>query len=140
MDDSVPDVIERLVTAMNDHDADAVAACMAADYRSEAPAHPSRNFTGRAQVRKNWQAAFESTPDLEARLPEITVDDGTAWAEWRLTGTQTDGSELNMCGVAIWGVEDDLLQWGRIFLEPVEPADGESWAEVFDVEDSETER
>ena len=135
MSSTVPDVIDRLVAAMNDHDAAGVAACMAEEYRSEAPVHPERSFTGRSQVRANWRAAFETAPDLEAELTNTTVEDGeTVWAEWRLRGTQTDGAELNMCGVAIWGVEDDLIQWGRIYLEPVQPGGDESWAEFFETD------
>lgn len=30
-----------------------------------------------------------------------------------MIGTQSDGTELDMRGVAIWGVKDDLLQWGE---------------------------
>lgn len=131
MDATVPPVVERLVAAINDHDADRVTECMASDYRSTAPVHPERSFTGKAQVRANWESAFRSTPDLRAEVERATVDDGTVWAEWRLHGTQTDGAELDMRGVAIWGIEDDLIQWGRIYLDPVEPAGVASWAEVF---------
>jgi ketosteroid isomerase-like protein len=44
--------IERLVLATNRHDLDALAACFAADYENETPAHPARSFRGRDQVRR----------------------------------------------------------------------------------------
>lgn len=135
MEEPAPDVIERLIEAMNGRDADAVAACVAEDYRSEAPAHPTRSFTGREQVRRNWRVMFENTPDLSARFPAVTVDGDTVWAEWEIDGTQTDGSELEMRGVAIWEVEEDLLRWGRIYLEPVEYGEDQTWAEFYDVGD-----
>lgn len=141
MRSTVPDVIDQLVAAMNDHDADEVAACMAEDYRSEAPVHPERSFVGRSRVRENWRVAFEGTPDLEAELTNTTVEDGgTVWAEWRLRGTQTDGSKLNVCGVAIWGVEAGLIQWGRIYLEPVQPGGHESWASFFETDETDAAR
>lgn len=126
------DLLERIVEAENSHDAEQVAALVAEDYRSETPAHPERNFTGREQVRQNWQAVFENTPDLSAELLRSTVDDDTLWTEWHLTGTQTDGTQLDMRGVAIWGVEKEVLQWGRIYMEPVDQG-GETWEEFYTV-------
>lgn len=125
------DVIERMVEAENSHDADRVAELVAEDYRSETPTHPERNFTGREQVRQNWKAVFESTPDLEAELLRSSVDGGTAWTEWHLTGTQTDGTELDMRGVGIFGVEDGLVQWGRIYMEPVQKGGDVTWEEFY---------
>lgn len=129
------ELIERIVEAENSHDADRVAALVAEDYRSETPTHPERNFTGREQVRRNWQAVFESTPDFSADLLRSTADGDTLWTEWHLTGTQTDGTELDMRGVAIWGVEDGLLQWGRIYTEPVERTDDVTWEEFYAVDE-----
>ena len=125
------ELLERIVEAENSHDADRVAALVAEDYRSETPAHPERNFTGREQVRRNWRALFESTPDFGAELLDSTVDGDTLWTEWRMTGTRTDGTELDMRGVAVWEVEDGLLQRGRIYLEPVDEADAATWEEFY---------
>ena len=44
---------ERLRDAQNSRDADRMAALFAEDYRSDHPAHPGREFTGRAQVLEN---------------------------------------------------------------------------------------
>lgn len=129
-------LIERIVEAENSHDADKVAALITEDYRSETPTHPERNFTGREQVRKNWQAVFENTPDLSAELVRSTIDGDTLWTEWHLTGTQTDGTELDMRGVAIWEVEDGLLQRARIYMEPVEKAEDVTWEEFYTVEEN----
>lgn len=125
------DLIDRIVEAENSHDPDEVAALVAEDYRSETPVHPARAFTGREQVRRNWQAVFESVPDLEVELLRSAVEGDTIWLEWHMTGTQTDGGELDMHGVAIWGVEDGLLQWGCIYNEPVERAADVTWEELF---------
>jgi ketosteroid isomerase-like protein len=55
-------VLARLEHATNAHDVNAVVACFAADYRNETPAHPERGFTGREQVRANWQHIFGRRP------------------------------------------------------------------------------
>lgn len=129
------ELVERMVEAENSHDADQIAALVAEDYHSEAPAHPERTITDREHLRETWQAVFESTPDLEADLLRYAVSDNTLWTEWYMHDTQTDGSELEMRGVAIQGFEDGLLQWGRIYMEPVEQAEGETWEELYSVED-----
>lgn len=129
------DLIERIVEAENSHDADKVAELVARDYRSETPIHPERNFTGREQVRENWQAVFESTPDLNAELVRSTVDGDTLWTEWHLTGTQIDGTDLDMKGVGIWGVENGLLQWGRVYMEPVAKTEDVTWEEFYTIEE-----
>ena len=135
-DGEYAELIERIVAAENSHDADEVAALVAEDYRSETPNHPERNFTGREQVRENWRAVFESTPDLDVELLRSAVDGNTIWTEWHMTGTQTDGTELDMRGVGIWGVEDGLLQWGRIYMEPVEQTTDVTWQEFYSVDES----
>lgn len=111
----MPTVLEQLHTAINQHDLEAMLRCFDPDYRSEQPLHPDRGFDGKAQVRKNWSAIFESFPDLEANLLRHTSDRGTVWSEWHWTATG-----LNMAGVTLLGVEKDRIVWGRLYMEPVE--------------------
>lgn len=61
-------IMERINSALNQHDLEAFLVFIDPDYRSEQPAHPSRAFSGREQVRKNWSAMFNSTPDFRAEL------------------------------------------------------------------------
>jgi len=79
----MPDVIDRLAAAMNAHDLDAAAGFFHEHYRSEQPAHPARAFTGRAQMRANWQAMFAEVPDLHAEICRPAHDGDTTWTEWR---------------------------------------------------------
>lgn len=129
-------LIDRIVEAENSYDADRVAELVAEDYRSETPLHPERDFTGREQVRRNWRAVFESVDDLDVELLRSAVDGDTIWLELHMTGTQADGTDLDMRGVAIWGVEDGLLQWGRLYNEPVQRSDDVTWEELFTHEDT----
>ena len=113
-------VAGRLQAAMNARDIDAFVACFAADYDSEQPTHPDRAFVGSDQVRENWSAIFEGVPDFTAELLSAAADGGTEWSEWRWRGTQADGTKLDMAGVVVAGVRDGLLQWARLYVEPVE--------------------
>jgi ketosteroid isomerase-like protein len=114
--------IERLVRATNAHDIDGVIVCFAEDYSLEAPAHPQRSFQGSAQVRRNWTQIFAGVPDIRTKLVRTAIDGDTAWTEWEMTGTRRDGVPHLMRGVFIFGVADDKIRWGRMFLEPVEVA------------------
>src|SRR5262249_51240610 len=99
--------------------------CFAPDYRSEQPAHPGRGFGGREQVEKNWDALFSGIPDFRAELVAAAEDGNTIWAEWRWSGTRAGESPLDMSGVTLFGIEDGLITWGRLYMEEVEAA-GES--------------
>jgi len=115
---------ERLAAAVDAHDLEGVVGCFAADYRNETPAHPSRGFVGREQVRRNWEQIFAGVPDITAEVLRCTVDGDTAWSEWEHRGTRRDGSAHLMRGVVIFGVTDGVASWARFYLEPVEPCEG----------------
>ncbi|MEY2582154.1 MAG: hypothetical protein QOE09_2003 [Ilumatobacteraceae bacterium] len=117
-------LIQRLVSAVNDHDLDAVAGCFRDDYRNETPAHPGRGFVGRSQVRENWQRIFAGVPDIAADVSRIAVDGDVIWSEWEMRGTRPDGAAHLMRGVIIFGVEDEQAAWARFYLEPVDPGEG----------------
>jgi hypothetical protein len=117
--------VERLLAAINAHDLEAMVACFADDYVNEWPAHPQRGFQGRAQVRQNWSQIFAGVPDLQARLPRMTVDGDTVWTEWDIAGTRGDGAAFLMRGVSIFGVAEGRLAWVRFYLEPVEETSGD---------------
>ncbi|HEV8421313.1 MAG TPA: nuclear transport factor 2 family protein [Actinomycetota bacterium] len=115
-------ISERLSRAMNAHDLEAHVACFDEAYRSEQPAHPSRTFTGREQVRKNWSGLYASIPDFRAEILRLAVVGDTEWAEWHWQGTKEDGAPLDERGVTIVGIRDGRIEWGRLYLEEVEGA------------------
>jgi hypothetical protein len=115
------DTITRLRDAMNDHDAGAMAALFAPDYRSEQPLHPRRGFGGRDQVAVNWGQMFEGVPNLEVGVVKETTADSTSWSEWVWRGAHRDGTPFMMKGVTLFGLNDDgLITWARLYMEPVE--------------------
>jgi ketosteroid isomerase-like protein len=112
--------LARLERATNAHDLNALVACFAPDYRNDTPAHPERSFTGREQVRRNWEQIFAAIPDITAKVLRSAVNGDEAWSEWEHCGTRRDGSAHLMRGVVIFGVANGLLTWARFYLEPVQ--------------------
>jgi hypothetical protein len=117
---SAMSVIERLNNAMNAHDLDAFVGCFDTGYDSEQPAHPDRKFKGNEQVRKNWSGIFGGIPDFKSELLRSVVAGDTVWSEWQWHGKRTDNSPFAMRGVIIFGIGNDRIAWGRLYMEPVE--------------------
>jgi ketosteroid isomerase-like protein len=113
-------MLDRLVRATNAHDLDALVDCFAVDYRNETPAHPSRGFEGRAQVRRNWAQIFAHVRGLTATVVRRSVDGDTVWSEWEMRGARADGAPHLMRGVVLFGVRDGRARWARFYLEPVQ--------------------
>ncbi|HEV1998249.1 MAG TPA: nuclear transport factor 2 family protein [Candidatus Dormibacteraeota bacterium] len=114
--------VERLEGAINSHDIDQLVACFAPDFVSRQPAHPSRDFTGREQVRQNWAMIFAGVPDLRAKLVRSALSGDTAWAEWEWSGTRRDGQPHEMRGVTVQGISGDQLAWVNFYMEMVDVA------------------
>ncbi len=113
--------IAKLRDLANGHDAAALSALFAEDYRSQQPAHPNRSFVGQAQVAANWSSMFRGVPDLTAQVVAETTDGATSWSEWIWSGHHPDGSVFEMTGVTIMTVNDDgLIAEARLYMEPVE--------------------
>jgi ketosteroid isomerase-like protein len=129
------DVVDRLMTATNAHDLDALVDCFADDYVLTDPAHPARGFTGREQVRRNWATIFGGVPDVvatvRARVDAPSPGDPSArttWLELAMAGTRRDGAAHEMVGVMVFEVRGDRIVGGRFFLEPVDhtPVDADA--------------
>ncbi len=108
-------VVSRFVDAANRHDADAIAKCLHPDFESIQPIYPSRNFRGSMQVKRNWQAIFESEPGFRLSLVRSASHESTVWVE--LHGA---GRDVEVAGVFIMGVEDELVRWARVYSAVVE--------------------
>src|SRR4051794_403101 len=101
-----PPLLRELHEAMRAHDPGRLTACFAAGYRNETPVHPSRGFTGREQVRANWDRILGEVPDLEAGLVRWASgpreQEDAVWAEWEWTGHRADGVAFCMRGVTVF--------------------------------------
>jgi ketosteroid isomerase-like protein len=116
-------MVDRLCAATNAHDLDAIVECFSETYRNETPAHPGRGFTGREQVRSNWQQILAGVPDVTAEVIRAIVEGDVIWSEWEMRGTRRDGQPHQMRGVIIFGVADGVASWARFYLEPVDAGD-----------------
>jgi ketosteroid isomerase-like protein len=120
----LPPTLLRLVTATNAHDLEGLVACFADDYRLEMPNHPTRNFTGPGQVRRNWEQFFTVIPDISATITGVTPEPPDRWwTEWEMRGTRLDGAAHLMRGVMILTVgpgEGDLVRANRFYVEPTD--------------------
>jgi limonene-1,2-epoxide hydrolase len=117
-------MVNRLVVATNEHDIEALVSCFADTYDNQTPAHPSRSFVGREQVRRNWEQIFAFIPDLSAKVLSQATDGDRIWTEWEMTGTRRDATIHHMRGVVIFGVRDGLASTARFYLEPVDEDTG----------------
>ena len=109
-----------MAQAMEAHDAVALGACFAADYRSEQPAHPARAFRGADTVAKHWAGIFADVPDLRAETLASAIDGKTVWSEIRWSGHKRDGAVFDVRGMMVMGIADGKITWARLYLEPVE--------------------
>src|SRR5689334_16012916 len=112
--------LDRLEKATNDHDLDALAACFADDYENVTPAHPSRGFVGRDQVRSNWEQIFQFVPDVRVAVVATATDGETVWSQWEMRGTRRDGSAHHLAGVIIFEVAGDTAHRATFFVEAVD--------------------
>jgi ketosteroid isomerase-like protein len=113
-------LMERLTAAQNAHDLEAMLVGFHADYRSEQPLFPSRDFQGIDQVRANWSALLEAIPDFHAEILRSAVDGDVVFAEIHWNGTKSDGAPLDERGVIIAGVRDERIAWARLYVDEVE--------------------
>ncbi len=118
-------LIERLVAATNAHDLDRIVDCFGVDYEAEVPAHPSRSFVGREQVRRNWGQILSSVPDIRVCVLRSVSDNGSVWTEWEMTGRRAAGGRFWMRGVILFQVEGEEITRARLYLEPVDDDNGD---------------
>jgi ketosteroid isomerase-like protein len=112
--------MERLESAINAHDLDALVACFDLEVESVQPAHPARNFRGSEQVRRNWSQILQGVPDLRAKLLRCVSDNDEAWTEWHWAGTRMNGGSFEMRGVTVQRVAHDHIKSVRFYMEPVD--------------------
>ena len=91
VDDMSAPVIERLHSAINRHDIDALMDCFEPDVRNELPTRPERGFRGREELRGYWEQIIGDEGQLRAKLLRCTRADDIAWAEWCWHGERADG-------------------------------------------------
>ena len=113
-------LLERMRAALDAHDLDTFVEFFREDYVGERPRHPGSPMSRREDVRQNWAEVISDVPDLRVDVPAAIENGDTIWSEWRAYGTARSGARLELRGVIIFGIQDGLVAWSRMYMEPVE--------------------
>lgn len=88
-------LLERFMRAFNDHDADALMACMTEDcifYAAAGPDAEGAAIRGKDAVKAAYAAIWQRWPDAAWKEDRHGVTGERGFSEWLFTGTPTDGS------------------------------------------------
>jgi len=101
----------ELCDAFNAHDLDRIMGMFAEDCVLEMPRGHQPWGTrklGRAAVREGLAARFAGLPDVHYGNEEHFADEanGTGMSKWVLTGTQSDGTRVEVCGCDFFSFRD----------------------------------
>jgi len=59
-------------------------------------------------------------PDLQAMRLAMFAEGNTVCVEWRWTAAQASIEAFDWRGMCVFGVENDRIIWGRLYMAPVE--------------------
>jgi ketosteroid isomerase-like protein len=103
------DTLRAILDAFNRHDAEAVVAFFVEDCSMDLPRGPDpwgRRYVGKAQVREGIIGRFSGIPDVHFGEDRHIVCGDRGVSEWRLTGTTTAGTKVDVRGCDLWGFRD----------------------------------
>ncbi len=123
-DDYVPmdakRLLERMHTALNSRDVENLRLCFQPDYEQIEPARPGSEQTGAERMTEAWRQLFEKYPKFTAELMHATIDADLIWSEWHWHDGEEGKQGLNRIGVILFGVEDRLIAWSRVYMLPIQ--------------------
>jgi steroid delta-isomerase-like uncharacterized protein len=100
--------IERYLAALNDHDADAVAAAVTDDFVNEHTSARGTSVTGRAAYRQRLDGFLATFTDLRYEVEDRIVDGDRAAVPYTLTA-RVDGRPVRIRGMFRFTVRDGLV-------------------------------
>ena len=109
------ELLDRFAEAWNRHDLDALMTMMADDCVFESSAGPAVNgqrSEGRDAVRTAFASVFAAFHDAQWRNPRHFIAGSRAVSEWTFTGTQRDGTRVEVNGCDLFTLRD-----GRIVVK-----------------------
>ncbi|WP_404301824.1 nuclear transport factor 2 family protein [Alicycliphilus denitrificans] len=110
--------LEEFSAAWNRHDIDAIMSFMSDDCVFETPAGPDACGTrhvGREAVRKAFAAVWDAMPDALWSEGRYLVQGNLGLSQWRFTGTNADGSRVDVDGVDVFTLKDGKIQVKNAF-------------------------
>lgn len=110
--------LEAFSEAWNRHDIDALMSFMSNDCVFETPSGPEAcgsRYVGREAVRKAFAAVWEAVPDARWSEGRYLVQGDVGVSQWRFTGTNADGSRIDVDGVDIFTLKEGKIQIKNAF-------------------------
>jgi ketosteroid isomerase-like protein len=99
------DTLKAILEAFNRHDLDAIMSFFADDCTFDMPRGPEpwgQRFAGKDQVREGLAGRFAGIPDVRYGEDRHFVCGDRGVSEWRLTGTTTGGTPVDVRGCDLW--------------------------------------
>jgi ketosteroid isomerase-like protein len=104
--------LEAILDAFNRHDLDAIMSFFADDCSFDMPRGTEPwglRLVGKAQVREGLASRFAGIPDVRYDEDRHFVAGDRGVSEWRLRGTTTTGSQLDVYGCDLWEFRGDKV-------------------------------
>lgn len=105
-------LLDRFADAWNRHDLDALMSMMTDDCVFDASAGPEvhgQRSEGRPAVRAAYAAVFETFHDAHWANPRHFIDGNRGVSEWTFTGTNTDGTRVEVNGCDLFTFRDGKI-------------------------------
>jgi steroid delta-isomerase-like uncharacterized protein len=108
---STREVVERYLTALNAHDPDAVAACVAEDFVNEHTSTMGHSRRGRAEYRRALDDFLADFGNLQYEIEQVLVDGAAAAVRYRMSFAlrSAAGRAVTVRGVFVFEVGDGLI-------------------------------
>lgn len=106
--------VERYLAALNAHDPDAIAACVAENFVNEHTSMLGRGVTGRAAYRKNLTGFLAEFADLRYEVEDLLVDGDRAALAYTMSFRPADREPIRVRGVFRFRVDADGLIAHRV--------------------------
>jgi ketosteroid isomerase-like protein len=104
--DAVTDnTLKEILDGFNRHDLDGIMRFFADDCAFDLPRGPEpwgRRLVGKDRVREGLASRFAGIPDVHYGDDRHFVCGDRGVSEWRLTGTTTSGTQVNVQGCDLW--------------------------------------
>jgi len=97
--------LKEILDGFNRHDLDGIMSFFADDCTFDLPRGPEpwgRRLVGKERVRKGLASRFAGIPDVHYGEDRHVVCGDRGVSEWRLTGTTTSGTQVDVHGCDLW--------------------------------------
>jgi len=116
--------LHEVLAGFNAHDVDAILAHFTDDATFDAPRGRDpwgTRYVGKDEIGRGFRARFEGIPDVRYDEERHFVARDRGSSEWRLRGTMTDGTAIDVRGCDLWEFEGERIVRKDSYWKIVEP-------------------